>query len=43
MASRGAWVAESVKHPTLGFSLGHDLVVMGLSPVSGSALSEESA
>ena len=25
--SRGAWVAWSVKHPTFGFSSGHDLQV----------------
>ena len=24
---RGAWVAHSVKHPTLGFGSGHDLTV----------------
>ena len=24
---RGAWVAQSVKHPTLDFSSGHDLMV----------------
>ena len=24
---RGAWVAQSVKHPTLGFASGHDLTV----------------
>ena len=26
-ALRGAWVAQSVKHPTLDFSLGYDLMV----------------
>ena len=26
---RDAWVAQSVKHPTLGFSSGHDLTVCG--------------
>ena len=26
---RGAWVAQSVKHPTLTFSSGHDLMVVG--------------
>ena len=25
--NRGAWVAQSVKCPTLGFGSGHDLVV----------------
>ena len=29
------WVAQLVKRPTLGFSPGHDLVVMGWSPASG--------
>ena len=36
---RGAWGALSVKHLTLGFSLGHDLMfrgLVGLSPPSGS-------
>ena len=27
---RGVWVAHSVKCPTLGFSLGHDLMVLGV-------------
>ena len=36
-------VAPSVKHPTLGFGSGHELVVVGLSPVLDSALSMESA
>ena len=26
---RGTWVGQSVKHPTLGFRSGHDLVVCG--------------
>ena len=39
----GAWVAWLVKHPTLGFSSGHDLMVVGLSPFLGSVLSVESA
>ena len=29
---RGAWVAQSVKHPTLDLSSGHDLTVRGLEP-----------
>ena len=44
--SRGAWVAQSVEQPTLGFGSGHNLMiswVMGSRPVSGSTLSEESA
>ena len=36
-------MALLVKHPTLGFSSGHDLKVVGLDPVSGSVLSMESA
>ena len=34
----GAWVAQSVKCPTLDFGSGHDLTVMGSSPMSGSVL-----
>ena len=41
--SLGAWVAQSVKPPTLGFSSVHDLGVVGWIPASGSALSAESA
>ena len=40
---KGAWVAQLVKHPTLDFNSGHDLRVLGLSPVSGSRLSMESS
>ena len=29
----GAWVAKLVKHQTLDFSSGHDLMVMRLSPL----------
>jgi len=36
-------VAQSVGRLTLGFGSGHDLRVLGLSPMSGSALSTESA
>ena len=31
-ASRGTWVAQSVKHLTLDFSSGHDLPVRGFKP-----------
>ena len=27
---QGAWVAQSVEHPTLDFGSGHDLVVRGI-------------
>ena len=36
--SGGAWVAQSVKRPTLSFSSDHDLRVVGSSPTSGSTL-----
>ena len=36
------WVVQSVKHPTLGFGSGHDLRVLGWSPMLGSLLSGES-
>lgn len=36
VTSRGAWVARSVKHPTLGFSSGHALRTLTWSPASGS-------
>ena len=32
---RGAWVAQSVKRPTLDFSSGHDLTVRGFEPCTG--------
>ena len=38
-----AWVAQSVKHPTLGFSSGNDLRVVRSSPNSVHGLSMESA
>ena len=41
--SQGAWVAQSVKCPTLGFNSGHDLRVMELSPIPGSVLGGKSA
>ena len=34
----GAWVAQFVKGPTLGFGSDHDLMVVRLSPTSGSVL-----
>ena len=40
---RSAWGAQSVEHPTLDFSSGHDARVVGSSPVPGSALSVEPA
>ena len=40
--SRATWVAQSVKHLTLEFSSGHDLMVMGLSPASGCELTAQS-
>ena len=39
----GAWVAQLVEHPTLGFGSDDDLRVVRWSPVSGSMLSRESA
>ena len=33
--SRGPWVVQSVKHPTLGFGSGHALRVVRSSPKSG--------
>ena len=38
----GAWVAQSVKCLTLGFSSGHDLRDLGSSPMMGSMLNAES-
>ena len=35
-------MTQWVERQTLGFGLGHDLGVMGLSPMSGSTLSRES-
>ena len=32
---RGAWVAQSVKHPTLDFGSGHDLLVREFKPLDG--------
>ena len=31
----GAWVGRLVKHPTLDFNSGHDLIVMRMSPTLG--------
>ena len=39
----GAWVAQSVEHPTLDFGSGHDPRVMRSSPTLGSVLSVKSA
>lgn len=39
---KGAWMAQSTEHLTLGFCSGHALRIVGLSPESGSALSIES-
>ena len=38
----GAWVAQLVKRLTLGFLSVHNLGVLGLIPVSGSVLFEDS-
>ena len=35
LGGRAAGVAQSVKHPTVGFHSGHDLRIMGLSPALG--------
>ena len=40
---RGAWVAKAVKYVTPDFRSGQDLWVLGSSPMSGSALSGDSA
>ena len=37
------WVAQSVECPTLDFGSDHDLRVVRLTPLSGSALDTESA
>lgn len=39
----GAWVSQSVKHPTLDFSSGHDLRIVRSSPVWHSVLDIEPA
>ena len=39
----GAWVAQLVKHPTLGFGPGDDLIGCGIKPDVGSLRSRESA
>ena len=38
----GAWVAYSVKYPTLDFGSGHDLRVVRSSPMLGAMISRES-
>ena len=40
---KDAWVTQLVKHPTPDFCSGYDLRVVRLSPMSGSALSADSA
>ena len=40
---KDTWVAELVKHLTLDFSTGHDLIVVGSTPALGSALDMEAA
>ena len=37
------WISQLSKYMTLGFSLGHDLTVVGSGPMMGSVLSEGSA
>ena len=32
MGKRGAWVVQSVEHPTLDFGSSHDLMVHGIKP-----------
>ena len=39
---RGTWVAQSVKHPTLDFSSGHDLTFARWSPALDSVLTVQS-
>lgn len=43
LSSKGAWVAQLVKCPTLDFGSGHDLRVKRLNLVLGSLLSLEPA
>jgi len=43
MKEWGAWVAQSVKHPTLDFGSGHELRVVSSSPAWGSTLGMELA
>ena len=43
VAFQGAWVAQLVKHPTLDFGLGHDLIVVRWSTPLGSVLGMEPA
>ena len=40
-ASRGTWVAQSVKHLTLDFSSGHDLTVREFKPRAGLCTDDE--
>jgi len=39
----GAWMAQSVKHPTLDFGSGHSLRGCEIEPLASSTLSGESA
>ena len=32
---RGAWVVQSIKHPTLDFGSGHDLTISEIEPCTG--------
>ena len=41
--SRGAWVAQSAKHPSVDAVAGRDLMVLSSSRTSGSALSTKPA
>ena len=40
---RGSWVAQLVERPALAFGSGHDLMVVGSSPASGSMMNVEPA
>ena len=41
--TRGTWMAQSIKHPTLDFGSGHDPRDVRSSPMSGSVLGIEPA
>ena len=38
LQTHSAWVAQSIKHTTLDFGSGHDLMILRSSPTSGSLL-----
>ena len=40
---RGAWLAQSVEHPALDFSSGHEPKIVGSSPALGFVLTLEPA